>query len=252
MHYYDREGNRLKLNNLVYLNSGHCAKLYHNNEIVLKEYFPNTRNELRITQQSFDFLKTINNPHFIELYDLYCNLDFIKSLGLKVWNDFFKVDAYTSKYYSDDSVNILLENKDYLLDNLNELEKLFNILSDNNVYLDDIKRDNTILGKNGIVIIDPDLFIYNPDIKELLGEEVYSFVGSKYNLTLENKVKLLNLVNDIFTQTKYTMDNPNKGICLSLIKYFNFNINKDTNITSEISKQLHYIKQPIDYIVNKK
>lgn len=64
------------------------------------------------------YLKNINNPHFIELFDLYSDFNYIELIKNKVGILPFVVDAYTARYYPDNSVNVLLEHKDYILDNL--------------------------------------------------------------------------------------------------------------------------------------
>ena len=158
MSYYNRNHKKLKVNALEYLNSGECAKILCNKDIVLKEYYSETILNSRLNGKMFDILKNISNPHFIELFDIYSCFDFIELLENKIGILPFIVDAYTAKYYSDNSVNVLLEHKDYILDNFRELELLFKIFSENMICTDDIKRDNTVIGKDGIVIIDPDLF----------------------------------------------------------------------------------------------
>ena len=69
---------------------------------------------------------------------------------------------------------------DYILDNFYELEKLFKIFSDNKIVADDVRRDNVIIGKENIVVIDPDLFF----ITNVFGEQI----------ELKNKYKLLKTI----------------------------------------------------------
>lgn len=243
MAYYDQNGNTLSidLESSSKIITGYCSVVYHNNDTIFKEYYPNIRKELRLSVEAFNFFKNINNPHFIELYDMYCNYDFYETLSYMLRERLFKVDGYTAKYYSDNSVNVLLEHKDYLLDNLRELEELFNYFSMHKVYLDDVRRANTILGKNCIVIIDPDLFV--------LGccSNISALNGKSSNISLENKKKLLSLVNDLFTSGVDEI-----SCCINSLRadsFFNFKVDDRTNITDEVAKRLKYVKKPIDYVV---
>lgn len=168
MSYYNRDHKKIKLDDFEYLNSGECARILYNKEVIFKEYFPETEPCYRINEKVFNILKNINNSHFIELFDFYSDFNFIELLKNKVGILPFVIDAYTAKYYPDDSVNVLIEHKDYILDNLKELEVLFRVFSENMICTDDIKRDNTVIGKDGIVIIDPDLFYTMQSSREFI------------------------------------------------------------------------------------
>ena len=180
----------------------------------------------------FDILKNINNPHFIELFDIYSDFDFIELLKNKVGILPFIVDAYTAKYYPDNSVNVLLEHKDYILDNFKELEVLFRIFSENMICTDDIKRDNTVIGKDGIVIIDPDLF--------------YTMQSSKEFISTLNKKKLLNLFRSICINFLKEEPNYEKNINFIDSELVNIEVTENTDVTYEIYKKLKYIKKPIE------
>ena len=251
MAFYNRSGKKLNLDfdGMESLTGGGCSTVYHNEDIIFKKYHPHIRKEIRLTPEGFDFFKNINNPHFIKLYDIFCDYDFFELISFYLRRELFKVDGYTAKFYSDDSVNVLLEYKDYLLDNLRELEDLFNFFSDNRVYLDDIKRANTILGKNGIVIIDPDLFVINASLRDVMDCDVYSLIGHRCSINLQNKKALVHLINDIFSCCLYGMSDSDNY--LKADAFFNFEIREDTDITSEVSKRLQYVKKPIDYIEKK-
>ena len=144
----------------------------------------------------------------------------------------FFVDAYTAKYYPDNSINVLLEHKDFILDNIKELEVLFRTFSENMICTDDIKRDNIVIGKDGIVIIDPDLF--------------YTIESSKEFISILNKKNLLKLFGDIFINSV-----ENKSNYVNIINFIdnelvNFEVTYNTDVVYEISKKLKYIKKPIE------
>ena len=232
MSYYNRNYKKLKLNTLEYLNGGECARILCNKEIIFKEYFPDTELCYRINEEVFDILKNINNPHFIELFDIYSDFDFIELLKNKVGILPFIVAAYTAKYYPDNSINVLLEHKDYILDNLRELEILFGIFSENMICTDDIKWDNTVIGKDGIVIIDPDLF--------------YTMQSSSEFISKLNKKNLLYLFRSILVNSIKNEPNPGKIITFIDNELVNFEVKVNTDVAYEISKKLKYIKKPIE------
>ncbi len=220
---------------MKYLSQCDCGEVSYNDEIILKEYFGFINNSYRIKEKVFDILKSIDDKHLIELYDIYTAKNKIKIFFGKLLQCQFKVDCYTAKYYSDNSVNALNEPKEYLLENLFELQKLFNILTENNICTKDVKRSNTIIGKEEIVIIDPDLF-YIPNEKE--------------NVALINQLNLLSLFKSICLasiDTKRDLD--------SILKYLekevlDFNLTEKTDISYEISKKLKYRRCPKDIFIH--
>ena len=235
MVYYNRNFQKLELQNMEYLNQGDCGKVSHNDEIILKEYFDFTHNSYRIKTNVFDTLKSIDDKHLIELYDIYTAKTKIKIFFEKLLRYQFEIDCYTAKYYSDNSVNALNEPKEYLLENLFELQKLFNILTENNICTMDVKRANTIIGKEGIVIIDPDLF-YIPKKKE--------------NVALINQLNLLNLFKSICLtsiDTKRDLDDILKYLEKEVL---DFDLTEKTDISYEISKKLKYRRCPKDIFIH--
>lgn len=106
---------------------------------------------------------------------------------------------------------------------------------ENNICTKNVKRANTIIGKEGLVIIDPDLF-YIPKEKE--------------NVALINQLNLLNLFKSICLasiDTKRDLD--------SILKYLekevlDFNLTEKTDISYEISKKLKYRKCPKDIFIH--
>lgn len=231
MSYYDRNHKKLGIKNLKYLNRGGCAKIYSNGEVILKKYYPYTIPRSKLTEGMFDILSDINNPHFVELLNIYKQELLFNKKNNQAPE--FRVDAYTAKYYHDDKVNVLEEHKDYLLDNLREIEELFEIFTDNMIWLDDIKKDNTILTTNNIVVIDPDLY------------KIYQ--SSKEYLSRLNKIELIKLITSIMVH-----DLKPNGICtMDNLQFINSYIFKSMtkgpkNITDEFSKKLEYVKRPIE------
>lgn len=234
--YYNRHFDRFNLEKMEYINKGLCAEIYSDEEQIFKMYFPLTPRSCRLKENVFDILKDINNTHFIELYEIYNRsnqIDLYKSL---CDNHEFIVSAYTAKYYNDNSVNALLEDKNYLLENFYELEKLFEELTKNNICTDDIKRDNSILGKNGIIIIDPDLF-YIVDSSDAFLRQM----NKKNLLQLYNSILVNSLEDDIYYYK-------NGNIIRTLLD--DIEITGKTDVTHEISKTLKYVNKPNELFIN--
>lgn len=129
----------------------------------------------------------------------------------------------------------MLEQKNYLLENI---EKLFETFSDYKICVEDVKRRNTVINRNGIIIIDPDLFyIFNEN-------------ASKDFMSLVNKRKLLELVRSIMVNSEsgevdyLTFEN---GINMEIL---DFKVNDETNITNEVAPKLKYVKKPIYFFSN--
>lgn len=233
-YYYNRNYKKLKLNNMEYLNNGGCAEVLHNEEIIFKEYYYETSHNYRLDEKMFDILKNIHNSHFIELFDIYSDFNFTELLKNKIGMLPFTVDAYTAKYYPDNSVNALLENKDYLLDNFKELEILFKTFSENMICTADIKKDNTVIGKDGIVIIDPDLF--------------YTMEFGKELISTLNKKNLLYLFRSIFINSLKGKPNYDRMVTYIDSELVNIKVTDTTDVTQEISKKLRYVKRPIELV----
>lgn len=240
MSYYNRNRKELNLENheREYLNHGNCANVFRYGNIILKEYYPGTSYFFRLKPKVFDILKNINNRHFIELFDIYKDMDSLDLFIYRIKKSSFITDAYTAKYYPEDPINILYEPTDYILDNFRELEILFKIFTNNKILTSDVKRDNTIMTNDNIIIIDPDLFFHSSD--------------PQYYISLKNKISILNLLKSIFTDNIYKANMNSSNFLLAanyLNDLINIKITEETDITFEISKKLKRFKKPIDYFI---
>lgn len=236
MTYYNRSGKKLKLklDDMEYLKSGCFAKILHNSNIAFKQYFPGSLHCCRMSTKLFDVLKDIKNPNFIALYDIYSCASFLEVIKSRIKMQSFIVDGYTAKYYPDDSVNILYEHKDYILDNFRELELLFDIFTENNILVHDLNRANSILSKDGIVLVDPDFFEIDPN----LGLE-----NPKIYISTENKRSLLCLYKSIIVDAASGHQQYNRLLKFICDELFYIDITEKTDVTHEISKVLKYVKK---------
>lgn len=235
MAYYNRKYQEIKLNNMEYLSSGGCAQVFYDKEKVFKEYSSKTTLNWRLSEEMFDILKDIDNPNFIELFDIYSDCNRIELFKNRIKNKPFIVDAYTAKYYPGNNlVNVMFEQKDYLLENIENLENLFETFSDYRICTEDVKKRNTIINRNGIVIIDPDLFY------------MFNKNTSKDFRTLINKQRLLELLRSIMINSEpdeVDYQTFNNGIDMEIL---DFKVTEETIISNEVAKKLKYVKRPID------
>lgn len=242
MKYYDSKGNLVELTkNESFSTKGTTANIYKSEDgIAYKKYFEDS--EINISQPMFEILKAIDNPHFIKLIERYYSelqvIDynhFIESISdTKPNYDFtfsypYRISLYTYYWIQKESIDLLEEDKEYLLDNLNELFKLSNILSRNHVRLSDMKVENCICNKSGIVLIDPDL---------------YFFVSGRLPFD-KNRFKILYLVSKLCQ----TLTRHNDFETTVKIKELFSDCYDDTNkAVKTLSKKLRGYRRPIDYL----
>ena len=231
MNYYDRDKNKIKFNtiNMKCIGKGTCGKVYKHNNNAVKIYYNDTAEFLRLKPERFDLFKSITNPHFIKLKNIYR-----KNPSPFDKNKEFVTAAYETAYYQEDKTSIIEKPMDYLLDNLSELEILLTYFTSEHILTDDLKYCNTILCKNDIVLIDPDNYrIYKDSLRYI---------------ALRNKENLLNLTNSILYNSLKDYDkNLLKDINVQLIK---FNVHESTNVTYQVSKVLKKYKTLRDYYMD--
>lgn len=235
MKYVNRKGEIIKLADFKYLDAGGCAHIYCDNSTVFKIYKKDTLPDCRINNEIFDILKDINNPNFVKLYETYTSISLYKKLLSHIHPTEFRVDAYTSKFYQKEDIDPISISKDYLLSNLDEIERLFDELAKYKIKVEDVNQKNTIYTKDSIVIIDPDLFC------------IYEYPIA--SIKVWNKISLLKLFKSIinYSNSLYFTE---KNNYLDWIKdnFHLHEINENTNITKEISNKLQYVKRPIDFV----
>lgn len=234
--YYDCYGKKIEIDkeNWRYLNRGNWGSLVQKENTVLKEYFSTTPVNYRINLELFHILKTIKNKHFIQLYAIYSEMNLLELFLYKLKIKNFKIDAYTAKYYPDDSINVLYEHIDYLLDNLSELEKLFSIFTEERIVTKDVRRENMILGKTGIVIIDPDIF--------------YKSTASKEWISLQNKKELLSAIQNVCNESLQSHPRFKELYSKIYTALTDVKVEETTDITYKIYQKLKSVKRPIDYL----
>ena len=246
MAYYDRKNRKLDKRDMKYLANGGFGNVYFDEETILKVYYPKCSDpfEGKITLEVFDILKEIHHPNFIELLDIYSNLDFL-TLFCRKFNLIysFQIDAYTAKYYQKEDINPLLESKDYLLDNLREINQLCTLLTKLRIRLDDLRAGNTIFTKEKMIIIDPDYFRLT--------------ALSMKQLTIHNKKSVFILFKDIcsnYLEEILLQENPTLTLQQRMIRadkivnrqFDDIRITDQTDIPAVLSKRLKSVKKPVE------
>lgn len=245
MTYYDSKGTLVEFNRTKTSFEGTNGTVYKSdNGIAYKEYFWN--GDTIITQAMFEFLKTINDKHFIKLIERYYQQSkvndydrFIKSISDTEPNpdiyhkDTYRIDMYTYYWVEKEYIDILEEHKDYLLDNLNALLKLADFLSSNYVGLSDIKMDNTVCNRNNIVLIDPDMYYFLPP----------EIVNSK--LHEKNRLRILYLVASLCRSLTRHVSYENSD---NVTELFGSSIENPEKALHILSKKLRGYKRPVDYL----
>lgn len=236
MKYYDSNGILREFSVTEPFDSGGNAEVFkiENNTQVLKKYKdPLQQTKWKIDYELFEILKHINNFHFIHLLERY--YDYMKysedSINcIKEWPEWSLIDAYTYDYVEEDKIDLLTMPIDYLLTNLDEMEKLFFSFAKEGITVGDLTANNVVLNQNGIVIIDPDGF----SIRTIRMEDDYSRVLKV------NREWLCDLFRSLLNQNH------------SYEKTFSlFNERKlvgSDNMTSIVAKKLRPYQKTIDYI----
>lgn len=187
---FDSNGYILDTSNFIYLNEELCAKVFRNNDIVLKNYKTTCKPGYYFSIKTFHKLKELNLPSIVKLYTYY----YINNIGIA--NYLSIPEAYTMEYVHNPEIILLNQNKEYLLDITSKLEKDITILAKNKIKMSDAHNDNIIFQENSAKIIDIDSFRIATltSYKKLLlnnKQELLYYIKS----TLLNEIKQQNLYN---------------------------------------------------------
>lgn len=192
----------------ICINHGNTSNIYKIDDYILKKYYVYASDAFKLDIEILEILNQINSENMIKIYDLlYEDIDLSELSG------------YTAKYYEDKKINIFDKDLDYVLDNMNNIEKLFDELSKNIIRVKDLKYKNTILMDDKIILIDPD---------------AYKKVNySESSLRKINKKRLLSLFKNIYLCCLSKKDG-----CKKIYDLFDIKVDESTNITYELSKKM--------------
>lgn len=218
MIYYLENGNDIKINDdlINRINRGSSSSVYRmNNDECVKLYYLDAA--FKIEHDIFDIMKSLDLVNFCKLHDLI----FDKNRNLT---------GYTMKYYDKINENILLIEKDYILDNFNSLYNSFIKLSTNRIVANDLWFKNCVIG-NDITIIDFDYY----DFSNLSIDEIKEI----------NTSKLLLLFNKIFN---YYLGLLNDEVSLHTSDLLDDIFSYSTNPAKRLNKVFEGYKRPIDLV----
>ena len=257
------------------LSSGECGEVYTNEKNIFKVYFKDTLDEFRLDEEIFEFMKQIDSQNLMKIYEIYTKASLKNAFGILTQYNDFQIDAYLAKYYKKDDINVLFKHKDYLLESLKEIEKLFAYFTEYLIFIDDIKFENSICTENEIVIIDPDCFrkayiIDGLDVTPIENDGISSsgiYCNSNIHCTMDylieqNKWVLISYFVDLLSTNFLSLENyelEEFGICgdsndlakmhKKIKSFYDLNLNKCDSFTDIVSKELKYVKTPLEYII---
>lgn len=236
MKYYDENGKEVIIPDDVLNNEvGHgvCATVYrYSDDLCIKRYDRDIYFDYCLLNTSiYDDLKTIKSDNLVDIkMPLYKDN---KSI----------IDAYLLTYYKEQYDDFLEIPTEYLLYNLEEILKLIKEISEYKIRLDDLKRENIILTKDNIVLIDPDRWYYKfkDSEKEIEKLNINNIMGMFSEIT-EKSLQDNHL--------DFLIEN-NLYVYVISSKLFPLTSNKDRAM-KVLSKRLNGYKRPIDYVYSMK
>lgn len=238
MIYYTKDNNKIFIpNSILNKENGHgkCGTVYkYNDDLCIKIY-----------NRGIDF------DHCLLNTDIYEDLKKIKSdnlvdIKMALYKDKENksiTDAYLLTYYEEKYDDFLEIYTDYLLYNLEEIFKLIKEISIFKIRLHDLKRENLILTKNNIVLIDPDRWYYN----------FLSSIEAVERLNINNIMGMFSEITEKSLQDNhldFLIENNLYDYVISS-KLFPLTSNKDRAM-KVLSKRLNGYKRPIDYVYSMK
>lgn len=238
MIYYTKDNNKIFIpNSILNKENGHgkCGTVYkYNDDLCIKIY-----------NRGIDF------DHCLLNTDIYEDLKKIKSdnlvdIKMALYKDKENksiTDAYLLTYYEEKYDDFLEIYTDYLLYNLEEIFKLIKEISIFKIRLHDLKRENLILTKDNIVLIDPDRWYYN----------FLSSIEAVEKLNINNIMGMFSEITEKSLQDNhldFLIEN-NLYVYVISSKLFPLTSNKDRAM-KVLSKRLNGYKRPIDYVYSMK
>lgn len=231
--YINHLGNIVVHRDFSYLDKEMCGTAFKKDDKVLKLYFKDTLSEHRLDYEVFELLNELNSDHFIKIYELYTNLKSYLQYRFREYE--FYTQGYLAQYYKSDDINILTMEKEYILENMYEIEKVVKEFTKEYIEVKDLSTSNTIFTKDRMIIIDPDCFK-----REYYG--IYSTCNN--DRILENY--FIGLYYDFFKRLCNGEDYALPGkVCSYMIDWFK-NAYKSKSVTDNISLLLKDTKRPID------
>lgn len=160
--FYDTKGNIRNLNGLKTGKTGNCGEIFRDGNVHYKKYFYGTACHERLKYDVWKVLQAIDNSHLVNIFELlYNQINVFSRESLLEDIQEFCVDGYLYDWVVEEKVDVIGGPIEYLWENMYELFCLGEVFSGYRVFMGDVKRENSVITKSGIVLIDPDLFMFN-------------------------------------------------------------------------------------------
>ncbi len=183
----------------------------------------------------FEILKGIENPHLVKLQRrFYCRFKDADIEKLQTRPTLVPIDAYSRKNIREQRIEILKRDKDYLLQNIAELQALFDDFSQRRISANFRRKDDVRVDSNGIIIMNPDAFIMSDDEK----------------LSFYNKLTLLTAVRALMIE-EYSLQlfHPNAADAnKAIIDLLDSHIAYESDMAASVAQKLEGFKKPIQYV----
>ena len=215
---YNKDGQQLLYSDSQKINGKTHGNIYKISDTeCLKVYKRGNEANLEV----LELIKNLYLKNYYEILDFYYN----KKGSFK---------GHTMKYYKEEEIDILTMPTEYTLDNLFNIERSANTLTNNNMQIEDTHTENIILTSEKIVVIDVDLYSLN---------KFYS----KLQLELKNLRKIHYLFKELFIEALTDYHSEYKTQSTSIIMAELFDITSPIQVEKTYNKLVKY-KYPIDYI----
>ena len=212
--FYDKDGKMLVFNFDHRTNRGSCGNIYKiNNEVCLKRF----SKDAYYNEDAFEIIINMDLKNFYKVYEM-------------LYDREQEFAGYIMKYYQPENIDILTMPISWTLDNFYSLYDSIDRLIKKNILVEDLHDGNVIVNKDGITVIDIDMY-------------KLSRIGFEEEVVLKNKKSLYALFRDLYVNSivdyHYGMQNYS-----SILR----GLFDQTEDSSEVSKKLKSYKYPIDYI----
>lgn len=216
MELYREDGDKLVINKGKKIGNGNNGTVYQMSDgKCLKIY----RSSAWVNVDTLKIIKDMKFNNYYKIYDMLYDKD-----------SNFK--GMIMKYYPQEEVNVLMMEKNYLLDNVNGLGRDILSLIEKGIFIVDLNIDNTIINRNGITVIDADLYIYREDYdRDLLGRMGYATFRSLVKSIIVDSISMDKSMEDV---------NIYKAIVENLVG--------NPFDTKSMEKKLVRCKYPMEYI----
>ena len=193
MLYNSKTGN-LDTSNFEFFCEGSCARIYKDNNIILKVYKIDSPYSASISKNTFNKLKSLKINHIVKLYNQYYKIQ--SSLV-----ELLKCEAYTMDYVPDPKLTIINYPTEFLLELAHEMEAVNTNLTKHRIIAGDGHKGNIIFNENGLTIIDVDTYreaklLPSNLIRMHNRKELLSYLRSKlYDECINNDINTLGAYN---------------------------------------------------------